>query len=323
LSFPFDLPEKEILSFRKGEWIMAGITVVGSINMDLIVRTPRLPQLGETILGEDMVKAGGGKGANQAVACARLGAEVSFIGNTGNDEFGKQLISDLEREGIDCSCTGCLNNVSTGVALITVVKEGDNAIVVSPGANMLLSPEDLHKGEERFRTCKAALFQLEIPLETLAQGLYLSRKHGLLTILDPAPFREIPDDLLGSVDILVPNSIEIQQMSGEQDIKAAAQALIRRGVKRIVLTAGAKGAFLFEQDLMTRIPAPAVTPVDTTGAGDAFAGGIAVALSEGKRVEDAIRFANCSGALACTVLGAQTSLPRRAAVKKLYMETYS
>lgn len=302
---------------------MARITVVGSINMDLIVRTPRLPKLGETILGEDLVKAGGGKGANQAVACARLGAEVSFIGNTGNDEFGKQLISDLEKEGIDCSYTGCLNNISTGVALITVVKEGDNAIVVSPGANMLLSPEDLRKGEETFRTGRAALFQLEVPVETLAEGLYLSRKHDLLTILDPAPFKEIPDEILGSVDILVPNSIEIMQMTGEQDVEGAAEVLIRRGVKRIILTAGAQGAFLFEQDLKTRIPAPSVTPVDTTGAGDAFAGGIAVALSEGRRVEDAIRLANCSGALACTVLGAQTSLPERAAVEKLYRETYS
>lgn len=302
---------------------MARITVVGSINMDLIVRTPRLPQLGETILGEDLVKAGGGKGANQAVACARLGAEVSFIGNTGNDEFGKQLISDLEKEGIDCSYTGRLNNISTGVALITVVKEGDNAIVVSPGANMLLSPEDLRKGEEKFRTGRAALFQLEVPVETLAEGLHLSRKHDLLTILDPAPFKEIPDEILGSVDILVPNSIEIMQMTGEQDVKGAAEVLIRRGVKRIILTAGAQGAFLFEQDLMTRIPAPSVTPVDTTAAGDAFAGGIAVALSEYRGVEDAIRFANCCGALACTVLGAQTSLPERAAVEKLYRETYS
>lgn len=302
---------------------MARITVVGSINMDLIVRTPRLPQLGETILGEDLVKAGGGKGANQAVACARLGAEVSFIGNTGNDEFGKQLISDLEKEGIDCSYAGCLNNISTGVALITVVKGGDNAIVVSPGANMLLSSEDLRKGEETFRTGRAALFQLEVPVETLAEGLYLSRKHDLLTILDPAPFKEIPDEILGSVDILVPNSIEIMQMTGEQDVEGAAEVLIRRGVKRIILTAGAQGAFLFEQDLMTRIPAPSVTPVDTTGAGDAFAGGIAVAISEGRRVEDAIRFANCSGALACTVLGAQTSLPERTAVEKLYRETYS
>ncbi len=301
---------------------MANIIVVGSVNMDLVIRTPRLPLLGETILGENLAMVGGGKGANQAVACARLGAEVSFIGRVGQDDFGNTLLKNLKKEGIDCEGVTVSKDINTGVALITVVKEGDNSIVVSPGANMLLSPQDITSQKDKFKHSQASLFQLEVPLKTLEESLRLSKKHGLLTILDPAPFTEIPDSFLKLIDILVPNSIELHQMSGLDDIEKAALSLVQRGVKTVVVTAGADGAILFENSYISRVKGPAISPVDTTGAGDAFAGAMAVILSEGKSTEEAIGFANCAGALACTILGAQTSLPFREDVERLYRQTY-
>ena len=301
---------------------MANIIVAGSVNMDLVIRTPRLPGLGETILGENLVMVGGGKGANQAVACARLGAEVSFIGRVGHDEFGNALLKNLKNEGIDCEGVTVSEDINTGVALITVVKEGDNSIVVSPGANMLLSPGDITRQEDKFRNCHASLFQLEVPLETLEEGLRLSKKHGLLTILDPAPFTEIPESFLKLIDILVPNNIELHQMSGLDDMEKAASSIIQGGVKTVVVTAGADGAILFERGSISRIKGPAVSTVDTTGAGDSFAGAMAVALSEGKSTLEAVEFANCAGALACTILGAQPSLPFREDVERIYHQTY-
>ena len=208
------------------------------------------------------------------------------------------------------------------MALITVVKEGDNSIVVSPGANMLLSPRDITSQKDKFKHSQASLFQLEVPLKTLEEGLRLSKKHGLLTILDPAPFTEIPDSFLKLIDILVPNTIELHQMSGLDDMEKAALSLVQRGVKTVVVTAGADGAILFKNSYISRVKGPAISPVDTTGAGDAFAGAMAVILSEGKSTEEAIGFANCAGALACTILGAQTSLPFREDVERLYRQTY-
>lgn len=299
---------------------MANIIVAGSINMDLVIRTPRLPALGETILGENLTMVGGGKGANQAVACARLGADVSFIGRVGQDEFGSTLLNQLGTEGINCVGVKISKGTHTGVAMITVVKEGDNSIVVSPGANMYLSPEDLKTQENRFAKSHASLFQLEVPIKTLETGLHMSKKHGLLTILDPAPFTPIPEPLLQLIDILVPNNIELKQMTGIDEIGPAASFLHQKGIRKIVVTMGKEGAMLFEDNSVKTIQGPVVSPVDTTGAGDAFAGAMAVALAEGKNTLEAIKFANCSGALACTVLGAQTSLPFRKDVDLLFQK---
>jgi len=303
--------------------LMPNIVVVGSVNMDLVVKTPRLPRLGETVMGEDMLTVGGGKGANQAMACARLGADVFFIASIGRDLFGERLLGTLEKEGIDCSGVKESDDTATGTALITVGGEGDNTIVVSPGANRLLCSTDLRSHPDMFAKSRTALFQMEIPTDTIEEGLILSKEHGLMTILDPAPFKVIPDFLLQYVDIVTPNSIELLQMAGTSDREAAAARLLEKGIGKVILTAGKEGAVLFDRDLgMQTIPAPSVTAIDSTGSGDAFTGGLAMALSENRDIVSSIKLGNCCGALACTVIGAQTSLPFRKDAEELYRRTY-
>jgi ribokinase len=300
----------------------ARVTVVGSLNMDLVIRAPRIPVPGETIIGGEFHTVPGGKGANQAVAAARLGAQVSMVGRIGQDAFGQALLRNLAVDGIDHTHVTEDREAATGVALIVVEDAGENSIVVASGANMRLSPVDVEMAEAAIASASALLLQLESPLETVIRAAEVAHMHRVPTILNPAPARPLPGRLLALVDVLIPNESETALLS-EMDTKdltetaAAAQKLRERGVGTVVLTLGEQGALLAGDDAPEIFPALDVTPVDTTAAGDAFVAGLAVALAEGKPMAEAVRWGNAAGALAVTTLGAQPSLPTRQALELL------
>jgi ribokinase len=300
----------------------ARITVVGSLNMDLLIRAPRIPGPGETIIGSEFHTVPGGKGANQAVAAARLGAQVSMVGRVGEDAFGQALLQNLEGDGIDHTNVTEDQDAATGVALIVVDDSGENSIVVASGANMRLSPADVDEAEATIANASALLLQLESPLETVIRAAELARAHGVPTILNPAPARPLPARLPTLIDALVPNETETALLS-EMDTtdlsgaKAAARKLRQTGVGTVILTLGEQGALLAGEDTSKVFPAFDVTPVDTTAAGDAFVAGFAVALAEGKPMAEAVRWGNAAGALSVTKLGAQQSLPTRLALEML------
>jgi ribokinase len=290
--------------------------------MDLIALSPRIPQPGETIIGKGFHTAPGGKGANQAVAAAHLGAQVSIIGRVGDDAFANSLLENLASAGVDHKLvTRDLEN-ATGVALIVVDDNGENSIVVASGANMHLTPADVESAEEAIAAADVLLLQLEVPLETVTRAAELARAHQVTVVLNPAPARALPTELLSLVDFLIPNETETALLSGmpvasQVEIEAAAKSLRDLGVGNVILTLGERGALLTGAFQSEVYPSFKVKPVDTTAAGDAFLGGFAVALGEGKSLSDAIRFGNAAGALATTRLGAQPSLPTRAEVEKL------
>jgi ribokinase len=300
----------------------ARVAVVGSLNMDLVIRSARIPQPGETILGGEFRTVPGGKGANQAVAAARLGAHVSMVGRVGDDAFGTELLRNLSADGIDHTFVLRDPAAATGVALIVVDDAGQNSIVVASGANMNLSPADVDAAEAALITNNALLLQLESPLHTVLHAAQLARAHGVTVILNPAPARPLPRELLALVDVLVPNESETALLAGmpvgNQDEAVAASAALRKaGVGTVILTLGERGALLAEESATRLFPAFDVAPVDTTAAGDAFLAGLAVALAEGKALDEAVRWGNAAGALATTRLGAQTSLPSRQSLKHL------
>jgi ribokinase len=300
----------------------ARVVVVGSLNMDLVIRSTRMPRAGETILGGDFHMVPGGKGANQAVAASRLGARVSMVGRVGDDAFGRELLRNLAADGIDHTFVHNDATSATGVALIVVDDAGQNSIVVASGANMDLSPSDVDGAAATLRSTDVLLLQLESPLETVVHAAELAHAHGVTVILNPAPARPLPEKLLALVDVLVPNESESALLTGmpvdNVDQAAAASAELRRaGVGTVILTLGERGALLAEQTGTRVFPAFEVEPVDTTAAGDAFLAGLAVTLAEGKRLDEAVQWANAAGALATTKLGAQTSLPTRQAVERL------
>lgn len=295
----------------------ARLAVVGSINMDLVVRAPRLPRLGETILGSDFRTFPGGKGANQAVAIARMGGKVSMIGRVGQDGFGDALVETLERDQVDLTYIRRDPEAASGVALITVEEGGNNAIVVVPGANGRLSPEDIWGAEEAIKQAQVLVLQLECPLETVAEAIRVAQRHAVPVALNPAPAQPLPDELLRQIDVLIPNESELQLLSGEQEVEQAAQALLARGVKTLIITLGEQGSLVVQRMERSAIPAHPVKAVDTTAAGDAFVGAFAVAWAEGKSLIEAARWGNAAGALAVTCLGAQPSLPTRQEVMGL------
>ncbi|WP_027407985.1 ribokinase [Anoxybacteroides tepidamans] len=284
------------------------ITVIGSINMDLVATAKRVPEQGETILGETFHLIPGGKGANQAVAAARLGAEVHMIGAVGADAFGTELIQHLERERIFIDNVKPVTDTGTGVAMI-VVSEGDNRIIVIPGANHALRPEDIEQCEEVIAKSDVCLLQLEIPLPAVEKAASLAKKHGVLVILNPAPAQPLPASLLEQVDILTPNEHERDIILKELDAVKFAH--------KLVVTEGARGVSIVKDGQPVVIPGFRVPVVDTTGAGDTFNGALAVALSKGMALEDACRFGNAAAALAVTKLGAQTGMPTEAEVLAL------
>lgn len=288
------------------------ILVVGSINMDLVVRAPRHPHPGETILGSDFQTFPGGKGANQAVAAARLDGNVTMIGRVGEDAFGDMLLDTLQKDRVDTRYVTRTQGVSTGVALITVNEAGQNNIVVVPGANAHLTPEDIHAAEPAFKTAGVVLIQLEIPMETVAEAVQVAKKHEAVVVLNPAPApaQALPADLLAGVDILIPNEHELAMLTGaeEMPLKQAAETI---GVDCLIVTLGSKGAQVWDGSEISTIPPHAVKAVDTTAAGDAFAGAFTLALTEGKQIHEAALWGNAAGAAAVTKPGAQPSLPRK------------
>ena len=300
----------------------AHVAVVGSLNMDLVARAARIPQPGETIIGGEFRTVPGGKGANQAVAAARLGARVSMVGRVGRDAFAGPLLDGLAADGIDHTFVIQDPHAATGVALIVVDDAGENSIVVASGANMRLSPTDADAAETAIAGADALLLQLESPLETVTRAAELARAHGVTVILNPAPARSLPVELLALVDVLIPNESETALLTGmpvgdQAEAEAAAGALRHMGVGTVILTLGERGALLAREAETVMCPAFDVTPVDTTAAGDAFMGGFAVALAEGRTLSEAARWGNGAGALATTRLGAQPSLPTRQELERL------
>lgn len=292
------------------------IVVIGSINMDLVVRAPRHPQPGETILGTDFQTFPGGKGANQAAAAARLGGQVQMIGRVGMDAFGNSLCENLKKDGVDTSFVLPTEGVSSGVALITVNEVGQNNIVVVPGSNSRLSPEDIRSAEEAFEAASTVLLQLEIPVETVTEAVRLAKKHGTRVILNPAPAQALSPSLLRQVDILIPNENELALLTGMQPILVGAESLKSIGLGCLIVTLGSKGVLVLEGNEHLHILAHEVHVVDTTAAGDAFVGAFAVALSEGKPILEAATWGNAAGAMSVMVAGAQPSLPQRKSLEE-------
>lgn len=299
------------------------IVVVGSLNMDLVVRAPRHPQPGETLIGGDFQTFPGGKGANQAVAAARLGAEVRMIGRVGRDAFGDALLETVRRDGVDTTFIRRDEQAATGVALITLDAGGQNTIVVAPGANMQVTPQDIEESAAAFEGADLLLMQLECPLEAVQAAARLAHRHGLAVALNPAPARPLPADLLAQTDYLLPNQPELRLLAeGEANLYAAAARLLTSGVRNLVVTLGEEGALLVTAGGQEKLPAFPVTVVDTVAAGDAFAAAFCVALAEGQPLREAVIWGNAAGALAVTRPGAQPSMPTRAELTQFLKERH-
>jgi ribokinase len=302
---------------------MARIAVIGSLNMDLVVRASRIPKPGETIIGaDDLHMIPGGKGANQAYASAMLGAEVSMAGRVGDDMFGEQLIASLKKAGVDTHHITRDSDAPTGIAMIVVEEGGQNSIVVSSGANGRVSPMDVSRAETMIRSANLILLQLEIPLPAVIKAAQVAENHGVKVILNPAPAQQLPAELLSLTDILIPNETEAAMLSGcdigtDDGIRQAAARLHQSGVKTIIMTRGSRGASLITENEIVHFPAFSVEPVDTTAAGDAFVGSFAVALAEGRSTSEAVMYGNAAGALSSTKSGAQPSMPGRDDLDKI------
>jgi len=291
------------------------ILVIGSSNTDMVAKVPRIPRPGETILGGQFSTAAGGKGANQAVAAARAGGEVCFIACVGNDVFGKQSIDGFVQEGINIGYLRRKRSAS-GVALICVAADGQNSIAVAPGANAQLLPADLKRAQAAFREADILLLQLETPLPTISTAIKQAANADLPVILNPAPAQALPDELLRCVSILTPNETEAEMLTGvkvtnESGAKRAAQVLHRRGVETVIITLGARGAFVSSGGMQELMPGIKSKAVDTTAAGDVFNGALAVGLAEQLGLRAAVQFANAAAAISVTRLGAQPSAPKR------------
>ncbi len=297
------------------------IIVVGSANTDLTVLVDRLPAPGETVLGGDLMRACGGKGANQAVAAARAGAEVAFVGRVGDDEFGRAALGALRQEGIDISGVITDPDAPSGVALITVDASGENQITVAPGANARLCPADVHAAADRLGAADMLLLQLETPLDAVLAAIEVAHDNNVPVLLNPAPCpgAGLPGDLLTGVDYLVPNRAEAAHLSGmapNEPPEKVARHLLAAGPRAVVVTLGADGCCGATADACQRMAAPVVRATDTVAAGDCFCGALAVALGEGRDVFDAMAFASAAAALAVQKAGAQPSLPARQDIER-------
>ncbi len=292
------------------------IVVIGSSNTDMIIKAPRIPAPGETILGGKFSMAAGGKGANQAVAAARSGGKVALIACVGEDLFGNQAVEGFIRDGIDVSCIVRSRITPSGVALIIVSDDGENSIAVAPGANGQLSRHDIAGFDGMIRGGKILVMQLETPVETVEAAAAIASLNGIKVVLNPAPAAPVPAELLKKIDILTPNEHEAKVLTGievldEAAADKAADSLIGYGVKTVIITMGPRGAYVADGKRRELVRGYPVKAVDTTGAGDVFNGALACALSEGKSLPSAVRFACAAAAISVTRLGAQPSIPTR------------
>lgn len=298
------------------------IVVVGSSNTDMIVQLERLPRPGETLLGGRFTTAAGGKGANQAVGAARAGGNVSFVARVGADSLGDQAVRGFETDAIDVSHVSRDRSLASGVALIFVAQNGENSIAVAGGANNRLAPADVRRARAAIEAADVLLMQLETPLATVEAAATIAHRKGVRVILNPAPAQKLPESLLRRISILTPNETEAELLTGirvenEIDAARAADHLLAKGVGTVVITLGARGAWVAESGAHQLVPGFKVKAVDTTAAGDIFNGALAVALGEGRPLIDAVRFANAAAALSVTKLGAQPSAPRRRDIERL------
>ena len=298
---------------------MKNICVIGSLNMDLVVNVDTMPKPGQTLLGGNFKEVPGGKGANQAVAIARLDGRASMIGKVGNDSFGKTLVKSLNDDNVN---TDYIHEADcpTGVAFITVDKNAQNSIVVSPGANFEVKEDDIDNNIEAIKNSDIVVLQLETPLNTIKYALNKAKELNKYTILNPAPAVKLDDEIIKNVDLLTPNETELEIISGvsietEEDIQKAAQIMIEKGVKELIVTLGSKGSLYINKEKSMFKKAYKVEAMDTTAAGDSYTGALAVALSQDKNIEDAMDFASKVGALSVLKEGAQSSLPTLEDVK--------
>jgi ribokinase len=290
--------------------------------MDLVVAVPHIPGPGETVLGGRFATIPGGKGANQAVAAARLGAQVTFVARLGQDPFAEASLRNFLEAGIDTAFIVRDAEAASGVALIFVDANGENAIAVAPGANARLSPEDVDRAAPAIAAADLVLLQLEMPLDTVAHAIAVAKRHGRRVLLNPAPAQAVPPELLAQVDLLTPNETEAEMLLGDSaaglaGITPTAEALLARGVGAVIVTLGKEGAFVVERGGSYHVPGRRVQAVDTTAAGDTFSGALATALAEGRDLRPAIEWANAAAALSVTRHGAQSSIPTRAEVEAI------
>lgn len=296
--------------------MQASIVVVGSLNMDLVVRAERLPKAGETLAGESFTTVPGGKGANQAVAAARLGAQVAMIGCVGDDAYGVQLRQSLAAEGIDCQAVSISAETSSGVALIVVGAASQNAIVVVAGSNGQLLPESVQRFDTLLQAAELIICQLEVPALTVLHTLERGHALGKVVILNPVPVAgPLPSNWLALADYLIPNESEAAALTGlpvtsRETAEGAALKLLALGAGKVIITLGGEGAVFADVQGVEHFPAPNVQPVDTTAAGDTFVGGFAAALLAGRGEREAIAFGQRAAALSVTRAGAQPSIPR-------------
>lgn len=299
-----------------------GVLVVGSANMDLVVTSERFPNPGETVFGKNFAMFPGGKGANQAVSCAKLGGLTYFLGKMGNDDFQSSLIRSLNESGVNISDVLIENGAQTGVALISVDGSGENEIIVISGTNMRFTTNDLLKKQEYFSKVKVVLSQLEIPIQTVTLAAQLAKQNGAIFILNPAPAAQLSDELFSFIDYLTPNESELEILSGinivdKSSAEKASKVLLQKGLKNVLVTLGEKGSLLVNNNSVKHFETYKVKAVDTTAAGDSFNGALAYSLSIGKSIEQAIHFASYAAAISVTRMGAQTSMPTLKEVESL------
>ena len=292
---------------------MKKICVIGSLNMDLVVNVDTMPKKGQTLIGRAFKEVPGGKGANQAVAMARLGADIRMIGKVGKDSFGETLINQLKYDKVKTNYIH-REDCASGVAMITVDKNAENSIVVAPGANFKVLEKDIDKCIEAIDESDIVVLQLETPINTIKYALQKSKELGKYTILNPAPAVKLEDSIIENVDLLTPNETELEILSGvkienEDDIKKAANVLIEKGVKQLIVTLGSKGSLYIDKDNIKLKKSYKVEAIDTTAAGDSYTGALAVAFAQDKDIDEAMDYASKVGALAVTKEGAQSSLP--------------
>jgi ribokinase len=292
------------------------LVVLGSINADHILNIEQFPRPGETVIGKQYKVAFGGKGANQAVAAGRSGADIAFIACVGADDIGERVRQQLASDRIDTQPIEAIADSTTGVALIFVNAEGENVIGIDAGANAAVTPNYLARYQQKVIDADALLMQLESPLETVIAAASLAKQHQTQVILNPAPARELPDDLLATIDMITPNETEAQRLTGiavndDNDAARAAQALHDKGIATVIITLGSRGVWLSENGNGKLVPGFKVKAVDTIAAGDTFNGALVTALLEGKTMADAVRFAHAAAAIAVTRPGAQPSVPWR------------